>query len=80
MTCLADAASPLQEGDQCVDSGYNALGLCVEGWCDYAGTLTCKALQPDGFGCVDSTACKSGNCAGTMPDGVCSPWTVCGGK
>lgn len=72
--CEAPITAPLAQGEACIDSGFQLLGECVDGWCDLFGSRNCEPLRDDGASCLGAEECASGVCDA----GACVPNTICG--
>ncbi len=72
--CAAPLTAPLAVGQDCVDSGFQLLGECVDSWCDLFGSRQCEPFRDLGAACFGGEECSSGLCDA----GSCVPNTICG--
>lgn len=71
--CVAPGTTPLQVGEDCIDSSFNLLGECQDSWCDMTGSSKCEPYKADGESCVFPQECENGACEG----GVCGSPSYC---
>ncbi len=79
---VPEPATPLAEGDECIDEPFQVVGECQDSYCDDV-SRACAPLLEDGVECGLNDQCVSGFCAvmGTPPmvERACGPRDFCTG-